>query len=557
MKLILKEYLASLREREELDAILPDLLTQMGLNILISPSRGVPEYGVDIAAVGSINGEEEKVYLFSVKSGNLDRMHWDSGLQALRPSLNDIKDVFIENRISEEHKDKHIVIGICFGGDMLSAMADRVAGYTNLNSTENISYEIWNGDKLAALVSQFLLSENIIPWGKQSSLMRKSLALIETPDVSHRYFCNLIHCIFEDNSDKNIAKKLIQLNLVLWVLFSWCREEEDNLEAAYISAEYSILIAWNLVKSYPRKTTVKRAFENLLKTYHTICDAYFEKCIFPFVDKQHVISELISAPCSISINLKLFDILGRLAIKGQWLLFELTELYKKETLKSEELVTLQKQLRKVKWAMNQLVVNNPLLLSPYKDEQAIDLALSLHLLYQDSKDDEFAKNWLEEIVNRVTFSYATNGMYLTNLYSYEQLLEHRNKDIADTAYKESVTKASILYPTLSIYSELYGMSKVGGRLEDFSNKELAHCTLQYWYPNQASEKHLFSGIGQHGVATTNLPINGKIALEHVREECKQSNFFWELSAVKQGYLPLTLMACRYHRYPMPLNLLFQ
>ena len=48
MKLILKQYLASLKERAELDAILPDLLSSMGMNVFISPTRGVKEYGVDI-----------------------------------------------------------------------------------------------------------------------------------------------------------------------------------------------------------------------------------------------------------------------------------------------------------------------------------------------------------------------------------------------------------------------------------------------------------------------------------------------------------------------------
>ena len=92
MKLILKQYLASLKERKELDAVLPDLLSSMGMNVFISPTRGVKEYGVDIAAVGRLTDEEEKVYLFSVKSGNLTRDTWNgSADQALRPSLDEIQ----------------------------------------------------------------------------------------------------------------------------------------------------------------------------------------------------------------------------------------------------------------------------------------------------------------------------------------------------------------------------------------------------------------------------------------------------------------------------------
>jgi hypothetical protein len=71
MKLIIKEYLASLKEREELDAILPDLLSQMGLNVFSRPTRGTRQSGVDVAA--AINDGIEKVYLFSIKSGDLTR----------------------------------------------------------------------------------------------------------------------------------------------------------------------------------------------------------------------------------------------------------------------------------------------------------------------------------------------------------------------------------------------------------------------------------------------------------------------------------------------------
>ncbi|MEL0635217.1 hypothetical protein V6259_00360 [Marinomonas sp. TI.3.20] len=388
--------------------------------------------------------------------------------------------------------------------------------------------------------------------------MRKSLILIEEPALSHRHFCELARLIFQENEDKRIVKNLIQLNLVLWVLFSWCRDE-DNLEPAYLSAEYSLLLAWDIAKKHPRKPTVKKAFANLLSTYHTITDAYLDKCIHPFVGKKHTISKLISAPCSISINLKLFDILGRLAIKGQWLLFELTESYNKDTTKnydSEEQISLQDRLSNVTASISQLVVNNPLLLSPYKDEQAIDLALALHLLYQDDRNKEFAKSWIDALVERVTFSYITNGMYPTNLHTYEQLLEHRNTDKTDTSYKESITKASILYPVLTVFCELYGREEAATRLEGFSKEELKNCTLQYWYPSESSEIHWFSGTDQHGVATTDFPINGKDALGHIKEECEHLNGFWQLSAVSKGHMPLTLMACRYYRYPMPFNLLF-
>lgn len=101
MKLIIKQYLSSLKERSELDVILPSLLSQMGLNVFARPIRGTNEYGVDIAAVGKINQDKECVYLFSVKSGNLTRSTWHSGAtdQTLRPSLESILDSYIPHRL--------------------------------------------------------------------------------------------------------------------------------------------------------------------------------------------------------------------------------------------------------------------------------------------------------------------------------------------------------------------------------------------------------------------------------------------------------------------------
>ncbi len=556
---MLKEYLASLKERDELDIILPDLLSQMGLNVFIKPSRGFKEYGVDVAAVGSINGDVDKVYLFSVKEKNLTRSTWiGDSHQSLRWSLEEIQDSFIDSRIPLEHKSKPVVIGLCFGGHISTGIRQDVTGYIRRNTRADLSFEEWNGDKLAGLILEHMFTEALFPIGWQP-LLHKSIALIDEPIESRKYFSILLQFIFDkDKKPAAIIKAINQVNLALWLIFSQHREQ-GNLEASFQLAEYSLLVTWGSIKDNLNQKPIRNSFDGLLQTYHTITEAYFEKVVFPFVDKKHAISHLVSAPCSISINLKLFDILGRLATRGQWLLFELTKLYENDTsekFESDEFEVLQSKLSKVKRAINHLVINNPLLFSPYKDDQAIDLVLALHLLYQNSHDDDFVKSWLDTIIDRVTFSYESNGMYPTNLYTYEQLLEHRNKEKTDMDYKESMTKASVLYPAITLFCNLYDTPDLAEILEEFCDKNLKHCTLQYCYPNEISEDYLFSGANQHGVATTNFPINGKLARKHVEEECKHSNFFWGLTAVKQGYMPLVLVACRYYRYPIPFNLLF-
>ena len=86
MLFLVQDYLASLKEREELDAILPDLLRAMGFQIVKLAFRGEVEHGVDIAAIGQEDGETV-LYLIQVKAGDINAEMWDSGPNAIRPTL--------------------------------------------------------------------------------------------------------------------------------------------------------------------------------------------------------------------------------------------------------------------------------------------------------------------------------------------------------------------------------------------------------------------------------------------------------------------------------------
>lgn len=559
MKLILKQYLASLKERSELDAVLPDLLSNMGMNVFISPTRGVKEYGVDIAAVGSVDNSEDKVYLFSVKSGNLTRETWNGNSdQALRPSLDEIKDSFIHTRLPPEHKDKPIVICLCFGGDIKTAVTQDVAGYEHRNTRDNISFENWNGDKLSELIQQHLLKEELLPSSSQA-LLRKSLALLEEPDSSTKHFFQLISSILSVAVDADKAASSInRLNMCLWVLFSWCRDA-GNLEASYLSAEYAVLLAWDKAKGhYTGRNKTSKAFDSLLNTYVTITDEYVDRSLLPYVELKYALSHAVQSPCSIDVNIKLFDVLGRLSVKGHWLLETLSRSYTgtpPNDVESEEQEVLRKRLNTITRAIKLLVVNNPILLSPYKDSQAIDIGLALSLLSNNSEHDEFVKGWLSETAKMCIYAFKTNGMYPTVLNSYEKLLDHRHKDKADDNYKQKVTNGSVLYPLLAVFCALYKMDLESRELESFANDKLDHSTLQYWYPSQYSEERMYSNFDTHGSASTNFPINASKVLEHIANECQNADSFTQMSAVIKGKVSLILTACRCFRYPVPFHIL--
>ena len=152
MKLIIRDYLASLRERDELDAVLPDLLSELGFTVLSRPGRGTTQFGVDVAAVGADDDNVRKLFLFSIKQGDLTREEWDAPLQGLRSSLNEIRDAYLKSRVPKRYAALPVVICICFGGDIREQVQPMVTGYIDDNSTDKVSYDIWNGDKLAGMI---------------------------------------------------------------------------------------------------------------------------------------------------------------------------------------------------------------------------------------------------------------------------------------------------------------------------------------------------------------------------------------------------------------------
>jgi hypothetical protein len=199
MKLLVRDYLASLREREELDAILPALLSELGYTVYSRPQRGTTQAGVDIAAVGDDDGER-KLFLFSVKQGDLTRPSWDGTPQALRSSLNEILDTYIPTRVPKRYQKLKIVICLVFGGDMQEQVRTSVNGFIKKNSSKRISFDEWNGDKLAGLLLQGILREEIMPKPLKSHF-QKAVAMVDEPDIAYQHFSKLTRDLRRSASD--------------------------------------------------------------------------------------------------------------------------------------------------------------------------------------------------------------------------------------------------------------------------------------------------------------------------------------------------------------------
>lgn len=556
MKLIISQYLASLRERDELDAILPDLLSELGLTIFSRPGRGTTQDGVDVAAVGSLNKDDEKVYLLSIKSGDLTRSSWDGDShQALRPSLNEIIDSFIPNRLPLEHSDKKVVICLCFGGSINEQVRPKVEGYIKSNTKNNIEFAEWNGDVLANMILNGFLKEELLP-SQNRSYLRKSLALIDEPEYSYKHYAELIFqiCNQEVKQPKDKLAQLRLLNICLWVLFAWCRDT-DNLEPAYQASELTLLNAWEIAKHSSTSTTklekdMMSTFSSILFTYHTITDEYLEKCVVPFVELKHALSNAVNPLSKFDVNLKLFDILGRLALKGIWLSNQLRNEFEIQESANEKLID---DLNRNSAAIKSLLNNNPILASPYEDDQAIDIAIAIYSLLLDDGNISFAQSWLKDLIEKSRFSYEAGGIFPIASHGYAKLLTLDEKLILEE--KEELTQGSVLYPFISIIAALYSFEDIYQEIQSFHSKSLGHCNMQYWFPNSYSESNFYNNGQNHGSTLSRVQIDEEPdkLLSQIFNECLATNFFQSLSASTNNLQPLIAVACRHYRYPIPMH----
>ena len=101
MKLILKDYISTFKEEKELEKLLDNILIMNDFKDIIRPQKGVTQHGVDFSAK-----KNDEIYLFVLKQKDIDKSNWDSGNNAVRPTLNEILDTYIPQRLRDSNNIK-------------------------------------------------------------------------------------------------------------------------------------------------------------------------------------------------------------------------------------------------------------------------------------------------------------------------------------------------------------------------------------------------------------------------------------------------------------------
>jgi hypothetical protein len=290
--IIVKEYLESLTEKNELNRIFPILLESMGYTILSKPTEyvGLPEYGKDIVAIGIDEDGVKKRFYFELKGGadkditdgnfyGKDGIH-DSIIQA---SYNDFISAFPKF-------DKLPLKIVIVHNGIIKGNVQRTLENLFLKTQENlknISFDRWDISRLTILFSEKLFGEYLLVDPKTTKLFNRVLVNLNTTDGITSDFVDLLEVILLKEKWKK-SKKLPRkwellfetFKLIGFIIYTESKEY-NNLEIAKRYLTHLVIKFWHwiLKNNLENDKTVTKYFDQVFNFYYKVLLEYFKRTI--------------------------------------------------------------------------------------------------------------------------------------------------------------------------------------------------------------------------------------------------------------------------------------
>lgn len=404
LALVIAEYLRTLKERNELDRLLPDVLVEMGYVPVARPQTGNRQYGVDIAARG-INPDtgQAELLLLVIKQKDIGRTEWDGSDQAVRPSLNEIFDVYLKSHVEAADIGKPVRIAVVTNGELKQTIQASWSGYVN-DQKDRALIEFWGLDTLSALIERHLLDEHVFHDEDRRDL-RRALALAGDVEYDqrdlHRLMLRTLGLTPEGVADgaskskKDLLKALRVVNFAAHAFASWALGDGDGRQGLR-AMERALLWSWHRVRAFDAWESDKdmaQALGSAWQGYLTVGRHYFEKL------QAHCYVEdgmLGFASDSSELSLVAFEQIGMLASIGLTHVLSVAG-------DDEDLVAQHKNADAVADALASLIVCNGICNSPCLDRHSQDIVLGMLLLVLTGRTD-IAKHWLQTLIRNIDYA---------------------------------------------------------------------------------------------------------------------------------------------------------
>jgi hypothetical protein len=538
-RVILQQYLADMRERDELELLLPELLVAMGHTVLRRPQRGSRQAGVDCLSEIRI-ADGLAAYLFIIKQGDVDRKEFFASPNGIEPSVREAKTDYIRTRLPQhfEQARKHIIL--VSNGRMTEVAAMSFASLTKEVSEQPLcDLDFWGDDKLAECIEEHLLNDALI-LGDGRSHLRKAIATIDGPAIAIGHMAEFFGGIVRTQPDEPAPAvktflKRCSAAMVGWVVFtSWCRSE-DNLKPAVVTGEHLLLSLWSSAQrcGHHEHSDFVVRHDQVLKLYVGLLLEYYKKILPQFLNVRTIRRYRPERMPYMSL---VFDEMGRLAA----LLLVLAALRNDEDL----------QLEVGKGLASLFEVHTGCLL-PYFDGQSIDLSLAL-AAFMSIGAMQPTITVIEGASGRLRKALQLNKWLPIDSDWHEDAL---TVELNEAAAPREFFQVTTLIPMLATVSAVIADERALDFLREQVLPQLRDVTLERWFPNSTLETSWGATM-----SSFNLGVSRGVASLGASCEAEASSALTlpsgasapeAFEVVRCGRSWLLAMSARHYRHPLP------
>ncbi|MBS0598829.1 MAG: hypothetical protein JSR92_16260 [Proteobacteria bacterium] len=543
IRIVLTHYLATLRERDELDALLPELLVAMGHTVLSRAQIGVPQGGVDVLSSFAAPGGAEEAFLFVLKFGDITRDDLYRGAQAIQPSVREASTEYVRNRLPPNLRAGRKRLVVLSNGELkqaaqggFSTLADEVGGQAGC------SLEFWGIDKLATLIEEHLLDESLLLKAGRDHL-RAAIATLDDSEAASRHFRQFVDVVFNPAATRGAATaaatqrhaflKRCAIAEMGWAVFDIWSQSESNLKPSVEGGEYLLLKLWAeaVTSGAVDDARFVARFEGFKERLWLAMVRYCGK-VWAQLQDPHLVMGY--AGHEVFYNRLVLEEAGRL---GLLLLIP------------PHTAELQPARAATRGRLVALFNAHPGARLPALDGQAIDLSLALAGLMSEG-DFASAAMLVRDIVNRMSLAVQSERLMPVSTDLVEDAIALREGAVNAAA----VCRTSTIVPMLAAVAAFVDDEAALQSIRDNLVPLMPEVTLERWYPNAdidriaASRIVALPGVSRglrsieatcsaEATAAASIPVGAAVPAD--------------IACVQHGQTALLAVSARVFRHPLP------
>ena len=524
MRLILKDYIETLKEEKELESLIEYILLMNDYTDIVRPQKGIAQHGIDFSAQ-----KDNQMYVFVLKQKDIDRTNWNAGNNAIRPTLDEIQDNYYSNM---GDKDKIINIVVCTNGIIKQNVKSDWDGYINRNQSENLKYHFWGIDELTKLAEQFLINEYLFD-NELKSILRKSLYFIEEEN-NLNYYNNLLKNVISkfDITSKNKTKynkSLIVFLLIVKMCVYYAKKENTKISVKMI--EKAIIMFWSFIleNSFLESEREIKILCTLLKEYERCSREYINeiKKIYEFVPSFPIYNPL-------EHRIIIYETIGIIATFTYYLLYH------------------YKMSREVKENIDiiiTLINNNVAFYYPLYDLNCIEINILMCLLKESG--NEQTSILVEQLINKIILRTHISKYYPIEYEDYDKALQIEfNEEVEECS-------ASVLFTNLLDWLNVFEKTETINETEKYLYKKFPNITFNSIEIGVNEEKSYFKGDMDDSIITYVIKYNEKDSLETLRRQIYERHKIEDYLFYQYNAMPILFMTARHYRMPLPSSVIYQ